>query len=56
MKHKRVIVDSYVSLGNNKIEVEGRYNHASSTEVDVERKFSVRLARIATVNQYRGWV
>ena len=51
MKHSKVVVDTYAAVGNNRLFVEGRYNHASSTEVDIERSFQVKLERLLDVDQ-----
>ena len=50
MKHTKVIVDSYALAGDS-LTVEGRYNHASSTDVDIERSFDFELLRADYVDQ-----
>lgn len=50
MKHTKVIVDSYVLAGDS-LTVEGRYNHASSCDVDIERSFDFELLRANHVDQ-----
>jgi hypothetical protein len=47
MQHKKVIVDSYSVASGGIVDVRGRYNHVSSTEVDVERKIEITFQRDA---------
>ena len=45
MQHSKVIVDTYSVPSGGVVEVRGRYNHVSSTEVDIERTINVTFQR-----------
>ena len=47
--HTRVIVDSYNVPNGGALNVLGRFNHVSSTEIDLERVLKIKLER--TVDQ-----
>jgi len=51
IQHKRVIVDTYAVQSGGVIDVRGRFNHVSSTEVDIERQINVTFERNDTVDE-----
>ena len=57
MNHSKVLVDSY-SVGNSsKIRVLGRYNHQSSTEIDIERtvEFKAQSSAVNVAQYFAGF-
>ena len=57
MVHTKVLVDTYSVGGDGNVRVLGRYNHVSSTDVDIARtvEFDISRAAVANVQYINGF-
>ena len=52
MQHTKVIVDTYPLTNGGVVNVQGRYNHVSSTEVDIERDIKITFQQAEVEEKY----